>query len=131
MHNLDIISQQNAENGVASGTIQKVIPDSGNGYCKMPDGTLICWNRVSTGSGYSINSAWGSLYESNNYVSLGSWAHAFTSTPVVLIQVDAIAGWTEKAQNVTATSAGETKIVWATAGTGNFGINVIGIGRWK
>lgn len=32
---------------MASGTITKVIPDSGAFYCKMPDGTLICWGRGS------------------------------------------------------------------------------------
>ena len=28
---------------MATGKIEKVMNDSGSGYCKMPDGTLICW----------------------------------------------------------------------------------------
>lgn len=28
---------------MASGVIEKLSNDSANGYCKFPDGTLICW----------------------------------------------------------------------------------------
>lgn len=35
---------------MATGTIQKVIPDSDDGYCKLPDGTLICYGKA---GGYS------------------------------------------------------------------------------
>lgn len=31
---------------MANGIIEKVIPNSGTGYCKMPDGTLIQWGSV-------------------------------------------------------------------------------------
>lgn len=31
---------------MASGKIEKITSESGAGYCKMPDGTLICWGSV-------------------------------------------------------------------------------------
>ena len=31
---------------MASGIIEKLSNDSANGYCKFPDGTLICWGSV-------------------------------------------------------------------------------------
>lgn len=40
---------------MATGTIEKVIPDSGAGYYKSPDGTLIQWGQVGNASnGYEI-----------------------------------------------------------------------------
>lgn len=36
---------------MATGTIPKVTNDSGSGYCKMPDGTLIQWGRYEVKSG--------------------------------------------------------------------------------
>lgn len=33
---------------MATGTIRKVTNDSGTGYCKMPDGTLIQWGRLAS-----------------------------------------------------------------------------------
>ena len=39
---------------MATGTIQQVLNESDPGYCKMPDGTLICWGLASnTSSGYA------------------------------------------------------------------------------
>lgn len=34
-----------------TGTIKKVMNDSGSSYCKMPDGTLICWGQSSIANG--------------------------------------------------------------------------------
>ena len=34
---------------MASGTSKKVTSDSGTGYCKMPDGTLIQWGKAGGG----------------------------------------------------------------------------------
>lgn len=36
---------------MASGTINKMTAESGTGYCKMPDGTLMCWGTVSVAAG--------------------------------------------------------------------------------
>ena len=35
---------------MATGTIEKVTTTGGSGYCKLPDGTLICWGTVENGS---------------------------------------------------------------------------------
>lgn len=45
---------------MASGTITKVIPDGGTGYCKIPDGTLLQWGSgsVTTGSGTTEGTEW-------------------------------------------------------------------------
>lgn len=39
-----------AENNLATSTIKQVTNNSGSGYCKMPDGTLICYGDEATGS---------------------------------------------------------------------------------
>lgn len=61
---------------MASGIIQKVIPDSGTNYCKMPDGTLIQW-------GYSNPS----YANANIALSSVTFPIAFTAQPVVSLTV--------------------------------------------
>lgn len=65
---------------MATGTIQKVMNDSDNGYCKMPDGTLICWGEFTTNrSQYSVT-ANGAMYAATTDVNI-SFAKEFFSTP--------------------------------------------------
>lgn len=45
---------------MAIGKIKKVTNDSGSGYCKMPDGTMIQWGTASITSGTFINTNTGS-----------------------------------------------------------------------
>lgn len=61
---------------MASGIIQKVIPDSGNSYCKMPDGTLIQW-------GYSNPT----YANANIALSSVTFPIAFIAQPVVSLTV--------------------------------------------
>ena len=44
---------------MATGKIEKVMNDSGSGYCKMPDGTLTCWGTISVPYPTAITNATG------------------------------------------------------------------------
>ena len=44
-HDADITRPQTAETWMAS-TIEQITNNSGTGYCKMPDGTLIQWGNT-------------------------------------------------------------------------------------
>lgn len=48
---------------MASGIIEKLSNDSDNGYCKMPDGTLIQWGIYAV-NGVAIDRPWGQIFES-------------------------------------------------------------------
>ena len=63
---------------MATGTITKVMNDSNTGYCKMPDGTLICWGEFTTNrSQYSVT-ANGAMYAATATVNI-SFAKEFIS----------------------------------------------------
>lgn len=53
--------------------------DSGDGYCKMPDGTLICWG---TASASGATAPWGSLYSVDATVDI-QFPVAFNAPPFV------------------------------------------------
>lgn len=40
---------------MASGTIKNFANDGGNGYCKMPDGTLIQWGTMTVAEGIYVD----------------------------------------------------------------------------
>ena len=116
----------------AQGTpILPVAADSGSGYCKMPDGTLMCWGVVSI-SGVDINKAWGQVYESAR-LDLGvTFPMPFTSRPVLALQQSVSpAGWIETA-DWTTTGIGGYYLVRPTPAIGTSGrISWLAIGRWK
>ena len=110
---------------MASGKTEKVTSESGAGYCKMPDGTLICW-------GFN-------LLDSNGSVQIG-FPLAFSAAPAVTAQWsfgsngnasgDAAA---LKIYNVAATSFRATIGGNVPTGSGwnKLGVQWIAIGRWK
>lgn len=70
----------NRQSGMATGTIKKVMNDSGNGYCKMQDGTLICWGEFTTNrSQYSVTVN-GAMYAATADVNI-SFPKEFVSIP--------------------------------------------------
>lgn len=62
---------------MAHGTIEKVTNDSDNGYCKMPDGTLLQWGSAGGGgaSGTSANFpvTFGISFTKAPYIAFGTY----------------------------------------------------------
>lgn len=115
---------------MASGTITKVMPDSGSGYIRFPDGTQICWKSMSF-SNVAITRAWGSLYETTDPLNFGNWPIAFIEVPAVSIVPTGTAMTVESVRQTTATAIGNGHVYRATSGTYSPTFSIIGVGRWK
>ena len=106
---------------MATGTITKVIPTSGTGYCKMPDGTLICWGKkaVARNSGQNFTT--------------DSFPVSFISEPTGFCTY--MTGhpeiWLATVTDLTTTNI--EMVLYNTGGTtsGNGNLYWIAIGRWK
>lgn len=125
-----LINQPTAKAVMATGTIQKVMNDSGNGYCKMPDGTLICWGTFSASGN---TRAWGAMYSIDAAVDI-SFPVAFIADPCVTIScpVDKSFCLINTIHNATKI----TRVSWMrqTSESGTVTLNplqYIAIGRWK
>ena len=122
---------------MATSIIEKVTNESGSGYCKMPDGTLICYGdvRVNIASGSWID--WkndGSIFRCESQPTNGSevFAKQFSSSDVYIC----LAPFTDEnvmVVNVSVNSAAISKISFARplTRTGDFYFHYIAIGRWK
>ena len=73
---------------MASGVIEKLSNDSANGYCKFPDGTLMCWGTFSGGS-YATTQE-GSLYVAAISPSI-TFPVAFSAKPAVMFSPSSVA----------------------------------------
>lgn len=118
---------------MATGSIKKVSNDSASGYCKMPDGTLICWGTLTatTSGDWSPwgNSSWvqRDVANWNN----ANFAYPFISVPSII----AVCGsdvWFVTAL-VKATNSKVSEIVCArpTSYTGTLTAQYVATGRWK
>ena len=110
-----------------------VTPDSGTGYCKLPDGTLIQW-MTEEYTGVKMNTQWGTgqCYYSSQ-LTLPNWSIAFNSTPTITASVtganDCFLG---KFSGTSTTFPGRVYPYSPVSVTNKtISINVIGIGRWK
>lgn len=107
---------------MASSIIRKVIPTGGSGYCKLPDGTMICWGLESKKSGDAV-----------------SFAQTFYSPPVVFVDpADSNSNNVFDARASARTTSGFTLHCARTSTGGTTGeftttINYIylAVGRWK
>ena len=135
----DTTTPINAENLNNNFTECNNIVESGsnaNGtYIKYSDGTMIC-ARTITGT-VAITETWGSGCTSgaNSTIELGNWATPFISTPIISVTPIRTGGgnyWLGAITNPNATAGGYCTLLRFNAGTSvNYGLNVIGIGRWK
>ena len=114
---------------MANGPITKVTNDSGSNYCKMPDGTLICWGYVIKTVNSSEWTSWGSAYYNQVDPNL-TWAVPFVSSPYVIATnysgdayVTSISG--------TTTNCGKFYAMRPHLDTVTIGFNIVAIGRWK
>ena len=110
---------------MAESVIKQMSNNSGSGYCRMPDGTLICWG--STNISVSANSRTAKSVGTETFIS----KPAVTAT----IQTYGISGngsttFAINVSNITTTSI--TILVGNTASTSaNLDVDYIAIGRWK
>lgn len=106
---------------MAVNKIEKVTNDSGSGYCKMPDGTLMCWGAPSK-----------SVAASSTDEIAVTYPIAFTASPIVGL---AFLGHVPSVFNVSYennTTNGMTIRGQNTySGALNLNVSWIAIGRWK
>lgn len=114
---------------MASGIIEKLSNDSANGYCKFPDGTLMCWGTFSSGS-YATTQD-GSLYVAVLSLSI-TFPVAFSVKPVVMFSPSGI-GYSIPTSDVKYSTTGITQLGLARPNSGDIypGFSWLAIGRWK
>ena len=114
---------------MASGIIEKLSNDSANGYCKFPDGTLMCWGTFSGGS-YATTQE-GSLYVATLSLSI-TFPVAFSEKPTVMFSPSEDA-YSIPVSGVKYSNTGITQLVLARPNSGNIypGFSWLAIGRWK
>lgn len=116
---------------MANGTISQPTNVSTSSYCKMPDGTLICRKEVEI-TNHSVTSPWGSCYESDSSIDLGTWPMDFISLPTVVMHLNSMSGFLERIANPGTHNIGSTYICRPNStSSGTYSISIIGVGRWK
>jgi hypothetical protein len=100
---------------MATSTIEKVTNNSGTNYCKMPDGTMICWGyETLTGSGPFYTFTFGHTFVGAPNVQIT------TETSNVIFRVPSVSADRATAMVVSGTVPSEGSVIkWLT------------IGRWK
>lgn len=119
---------------MASGIIEKLSNDSANGYCKFPDGTLLCWGVISVPYHTAISNAWGSVYQSGTIDVGENFPVAFVSNPELIVTLKSSpVSFLEN--NLTASTTGINGSYWLmrplNATLINGFITWLAIGRWK
>ena len=115
--------------------IDKLPPKSGsnaNGkWIRLSDGTQICTKSMAFT--VSFTQAFGSWYETQNFVSFGDWANPFINDNIVITATVANRACViEALQSYTATYAGDSWLMRPTnSANQDIRINLIAIGRWK
>ena len=114
---------------MASGIIEKLSNDSADGYCKFPDGTLICWGTFSDG-GYATHQD-GSLYIVVLSLSI-TFPVAFSAKPVVMFSPSG-KPYSIPTSSVEYSTTGITKLCLARPDSGTIFplFSWFAIGRWK
>ena len=107
---------------MATGTITKVSNDSTSNYCKMPDGTLICW-----GMG-TISSIQGTT-EKDLYV---GFPQTYQAVPIVTVAM-MTSGFNRRVNVKISSINGFTATMALLSGTSSADgwFNWISVGRWK
>lgn len=124
----------NVLSAIASATS---IEESGNGYIKFKDGTMICWGSKEGSIG--VTTRWDAFYYSDN-IDFSNFAKSFIATPKVSISANSVsAGYlylvaTSPSTNKqpSTTSAGGFCIIRpSSSGSVGYSVSYIAIGRWK
>lgn len=109
-----------------TGTIKKVMNDSGSNYCKMPDGTLICWGLTD----------WKTTQANSTADISVTFPVEFISDPVIIAGMGSDSSAAEIGNISVATysrsSTGVTFRIFSKAGTTRSPrVFWLAIGRWK
>ena len=116
---------------MATGTITKVTSDSGAGYCKMPDGTMLCWGAIALTGKAGTSRGNGGLYTAEFSGTLATFAKPFISKPSVTMTGDADAYNIISCTTWTTTAITYLEIGRPTSGNVVPHLTYIAIGRWK
>ena len=140
--NVDNVKQYSASNpppypvtSVNGKTGAVTIPqnESGSGYCKMPDGTLICWGSFETGT-HNANAAWGTLYETPAISVSVSFPSRFSDAPNVWYKCRTRSSqcFLEDSTIVSTTGIGGSIYLYRpTSATVSAFVQWLAVGRWK
>lgn len=109
---------------MATGTIKKVMNESGSDYCKMPDGTLICWGNVTMPSNGTASITFAKQFMNDSY---GFSATYETLNGSVAGAIGTIKAYNIMQTGITVTIAGEMP----SAFVGRLRVSYVAIGRWK
>ena len=114
---------------MASGIIEKLSNDSANGYCKFPDGTLMCWGTFSSGS--HATTQVGYLYVAILSLSI-TFPVAFSAKPAVMFSPSGDP-YSIPVTGVEYSTTGITRLGIARPNSGDIYPNFswLAIGRWK
>ena len=114
---------------MASGIIEKLSNDSASGYCKFPDGTLMCWGTFSGGN-YATHQE-GSLYVAILSLSI-TFPVAFSAKPTVMFSPGGNP-YNIPTSSVAYSTTGITKLGLARPNSGNIypEFSWLALGRWK
>lgn len=106
---------------MATSTIQQVMNTSGINYCKMPDGTLICWGNV-TITNVAANSTGATTV---------TFPISFISTPKIVVSVGTGSPLQRFASFGNESATGFTFYIGVVSASTAMGGHYIAIGRWK
>ena len=116
---------------MASGTIKMTTNDSGTGYCKMPDGTMICWGQIVITGKAGTARGNGGLYTAEFSGTLATFAKPFISRPNVTMSANRNGYSIVCCAEWNATAITYAEIGRPTSGDVVPALSYIAIGRWK
>ena len=117
---------------LSSSVREKIAIDSGAGYIKYSDGTMIQYGRH-VFEGVNITTTWGVVYETANALQFGDWPVSFTDVPIITaVTASGQPVFLEGLQGTSATNIGFSYL-WCPARKENINttIDYIAIGPWK
>lgn len=118
---------------MATGTIKQVIPNSGTGYCKMPDGTLICWGTATKAVTEPSWSSWNAGWYQVTVVSGNSitFPVAFIATPRIYATISSDVWASVVSVGGDAAHIGRIAVARPSQYAGTLQCDWLAIGRWK
>lgn len=109
---------------MASGTTQKITPESGSGYCKMPDGTMIVWGIFAFPSASAAGTVSASV----------SFPMTFSSAPTIVMTWRDTRGaptYCGSLNSRNITGSGFTADAYYNQGGYSWSASYLAVGRWK